>query len=419
MNDLPPPTPPGPPASTQGAPPDGVPKAMMPGAASLEPDRTTLQSPVNVRSISLSLLALIATLFALHAASAVFIPLLLGLVLSYALSPLVDQLERWRLPRALGAGLLILSLGAGAAWTVTTLSDDAAVLIETLPEATQKLRKLVHAQRNQSESALEKVQRAAVELEKAAEEGTSARPAPARGVTRVSIEPARFDVQDYLWSGTLGAAATAGQAVVVTFIAFFLLASGSRFRRKMVTLAGPTFAQKRITVQLLDEITAQIHRFILVQAVVSVIVGLAVGLAFYAIGLEHAAVWGVVAFVLNFVPYLGTVALAAGSGLMAFVQFGSFDMVLLVTAIGVFIHAISGNLLTPWLTSRTSRMNAVTVFVGVLAFGWLWGVWGLLLGVPILTTLKAICDRVEELKPIGELMGTRRCPWPTQCIALG
>jgi len=406
MNDLPPPASPHPPGASAAAAADGAPELPLLEAPPTLPARPPWQMPVDVRSVSLSLLALIATLFALHVASAIFIPLLLGLALSYALSPLVDLLERWHLPRALGAGLLILGLGAAVVWTVATLSDDATDLIESLPAATQKLRKVVHAQRGQTESAIDKVQRAAAEIEEVAKEGTSIRPAPARGVTRVSIERERFDIQDYLWSGTLGAAASAGQAVVVVFIAFFLLASGSRFRRKMVKLAGPTFAQKRITVQLLDEITAQIHRFMLVQALVSVLVGLVTGLAFYAVGLEHAAVWGVVAFVLNFVPYLGTVALTAGSGLMAFVQFGSLDMVLLVAGIGMLIHAVSGNLLTPWLTSRTSRMNAVTVFVGVLAFGWLWGVWGLLLGVPILTTLKAICDRVDELKPIGELMGT-------------
>jgi predicted PurR-regulated permease PerM len=406
MNDLPPPASPHPPGASAAAAADGAPELPLLEAPPPLPARPPWQMPVDVRSVSLSLLALIATLFALHVASAIFIPLLLGLALSYALSPLVDLLERWHLPRALGAGLLILGLGAAVVWTVATLSDDATDLIESLPAATQKLRKVVHAQRGQTESAIDKVQRAAAEIEEVAKEGTSIRPAPARGVTRVSIERERFDIQDYLWSGTLGAAASAGQAVVVVFIAFFLLASGSRFRRKMVKLAGPTFAQKRITVQLLDEITAQIHRFMLVQALVSVLVGLVTGLAFYAVGLEHAAVWGVVAFVLNFVPYLGTVALTAGSGLMAFVQFGSLDMVLLVAGIGMLIHAVSGNLLTPWLTSRTSRMNAVTVFVGVLAFGWLWGVWGLLLGVPILTTLKAICDRVDELKPIGELMGT-------------
>jgi predicted PurR-regulated permease PerM len=406
MNDIPLRAAPHPPDTAAAAAADGAPESPLPEAPPVAPDRLPLHLPVNVRSVSLSLLALIATLFALHVASAIFIPLMLGLVLSYALSPLVDLLERWRLPRALAAGLLILALGTVVGWTVAALSDDATVLIESLPAATQKLRKVVNAQRGQTESAIDKVQQAAAELEEVAKEGTAVRPAPARGVTRVSIERERFDIQDYLWSGTLGAAASAGQAVVVVFIAFFLLASGSRFRRKMVKLAGPTFAQKRITVQLLDEITAQIHRFMLVQALVSVLVGLVTGLAFYAVGLEHAAVWGVLAFVLNFVPYLGTVALTAGSGLMAFVQFGSLDMVLLVAGIGMLIHAVSGNLLTPWLTSRTSRMNAVTVFVGVLAFGWLWGVWGLLLGVPILTTLKAICDRVDELKPIGELMGT-------------
>ncbi len=400
MNPLPPPSDSTPAVADESA----LTPPPLPHMPPIAPDR--LHTPVDVRSLSLSVLALIATLFALRVASAIFIPLLLGLVLSYALSPLVDRLERWRLPRALAAGLLILGLGAGAGWTVVTLSDDASVLIESLPAASQKLRKLVHAQRGQTESAIDKVQRAAAELEQVATEGTAAKTATPRGVTRVRIERARFDIQDFLWSGTLGAAATAGQAVVVVFIAFFLLASGNRFRRKMVKLAGPTFAQKRITVQLLDEITAQIHRFMLVQALVSVLVGLATGLAFYAVGLEHAAVWGVLAFVLNFVPYLGTVALAAGSGLMAFVQFGSLDMVLLVAGIGMLIHAVSGNLLTPWLTSRTSSMNAVTVFVGVLAFGWLWGVWGLLLGVPILTTVKAVCDRVEELKPVGEMMGT-------------
>lgn len=394
------------PSDTTTAAADGAPESLRAEVSSAAPDRLPLHMPVDVRSVSLSLLALIATLFALHVASAIFIPLLLGLVLSYALSPLVDVLERWRLPRALGAGLLILGLSAVVGWTIATLSDDATVLIESLPAATQKLRKVVHAQRGQTESTIEKVQRAATEIEQVAKEGTGAPPTLVRGVTRVSIEPERFDIQDHLWSGTLGAAASAGQAVVVVFIAFFLLASGSRFRRKMVKLAGPTFAQKRITVQLLDEITAQIHRFMLVQVVVSVLVGLATWLAFVAVGLEHAAVWGVIAFVLNFVPYLGTVVLTAGSGLMAFVQFGSLDMVVLVAGIGMLIHAVSGNLLTPWLTSRTSRMNAVTVFVGVLAFGWLWGVWGLLLGVPILTTLKAVCDRVDELKPIGELMGT-------------
>ena len=174
----------------------------------------------------------------------------------------------------------------------------------------------------------------------------------------------------------------------------------------MAKLAGPKLSQKRITVEALDEITEQIKRYLLVQLVTSVIVGVATWLAFVWIGLEHAAVWGVVAGVTNLIPYIGAVIVGAGSALVGFMQFGTIQMALLVGGVSFVIHSIVGYLLTPWLTSRASRMNAVTVFIGVLAWGWLWGLWGLLLGVPILMAVKAVCDRVEDLKPIGELLGS-------------
>ena len=361
--------------------------------------------PVNVRNTSLAILATLACLVALRLASPLFIPLLLGLMLSYALSPVVDRMARLRIPRALGAALLLAVIGWSVGWTAYKLSDDATTLIESLPAATQKVRETLRAQRGRSESAIDKVQRAATQLEQAAQDGAPSPPMATRGVTRVSIERTRFDIKDYLWSGTLGVVASMGQALVVVFIAYFLMATGDRFRRKMVKITGPNFAQKRITVQVLDEVAAQIHRYLLVQVFTSVLVGVAIWLAFLAIGLEQAAVWGVVAFVLNFVPYVGTIVLTAASALVAFVQFGSMDMVWVVGGIAVGLHTFTGNLLTPWLTSRTSRLNTVSVFVGVLAFGWLWGLWGLLLGVPILTTVKAVCDRVDDFKPIGELLG--------------
>jgi predicted PurR-regulated permease PerM len=367
--------------------------------------RLMLHMPVDVRSVSLALLAAIASVFALHVASPVFVPLLLGITASYALGPLVDRLQALHLPRALGAALVIAAIGGSGGWAVYALSDDASALIESLPAATQKVRDAVRAQRGGGESTIDKVQRAAAQLEQAAQEGAAAAAPAQRGVTRVSIERTRFDIKDYLWSGTLGLAASVGQAGVVVFIAYFLLASGDRFRRKLVRIAGPTFAQRRITVQVLDEIAAQIHRYLLVQVFTSVLVGLATWAAFAAIGLERAAVWGVVALVLNFIPYIGTVVLAGGAALVAFVQFGTFNMAAAVAGTALLLHTVSGNLLTPWLTSRTSRISALAVFVGVLAFGWLWGVWGLLLGVPILTTAKAVCDRVDDLKPIGELLG--------------
>lgn len=386
-------------------PPDALPELdglLQPDPAASEPNRLHLHMPVDVRSVSLAILAVLGTLFALHVASAVFIPVLLGIIATYALSPIVDRLERFRLPRALGAAVLIGMLCATAGWTAYSLSDDATNLIESLPDATQKVRDAVRARRGHP-SAMDKVQQAAVQLEQVAQESAVK---PPKGVTRVTIEHARFDIKEYMWSGTLSVATSIGQLLAVIFITYFLLASGDSFRRKMVKIAGPTFAQKRITVHVLDEIAGQIHKYLLVQVFTSVLVGLVTWLAFMSIGLEHAAVWGVLGFVLNFIPYIGTIALAGGGALVAFVQFGSLDMALVTAGIAMVIHTISGNLLTPWLTSRTNSLNAVSVFIGLLAFGWLWGVWGLLLGVPVLTTIKAICDHVDDLNPIGELLGT-------------
>jgi predicted PurR-regulated permease PerM len=365
-----------------------------------------LHVPLQIRSLALVVLAVLAVLYTMRWASAVIVPVLLGLMLSHALAPLVDRLERRRLPRALAAAVLLMSLVGGVGWTAYSLSDDASELLDALPAATAKVRAAIAANRPGSNSPLAQVQKAATHLEQAATAGGPVAATVPRGATRVVIERPHFNLHDYLWTGTMGLLASLGQATVVVFIAFFLLASGNHFRRKLVHLAGPTFTKRRLTVQTLDEIGTQVQRYLMVQVITSVVVGVATWLTFLAVGMEHAAVWGVVAFVLNFIPYVGAVALLLACGLMAFVQFGSVDMVLLVTGISLGLHILSGHLLMPWLSSRTSRMNAVTVFVGVLAFGWLWGLWGLLLGVPILASVKAVCDRVDELKPVGELMGT-------------
>jgi predicted PurR-regulated permease PerM len=106
------------------------------------------------------------------------------------------------------------------------------------------------------------------------------------------------------------------------------------------------------------------------------------------------------------VPYIGSIAFTGASAAVGLMQFGSLEAAALIAGVSLTLHTLSGYVLTPWLTSRTSRLNAVTVFVGVLAWGWLWGLWGLLLGVPIMMAFKAVCDRVEELKSVGELLGS-------------
>ena len=185
----------------------------------------------------------------------------------------------------------------------------------------------------------------------------------------------------------------------------FLLASGDTFRRKMVKLAGPRLSQKKITIQALDEVSTHIQRYLLVQLGTSIIVGVATGLAFFAIGLANAPVWGVVAAVTNLVPYVGAIVLGGASALVGFIQFDSLDKALVIGFAAFAIHGVVGNVITPWWTGRASRMSPFAVFIGVLFFGWLWGAVGLILGTPILMVAKTVCDRIDELKPVGEFLG--------------
>ncbi len=360
--------------------------------------------PIVVRSVALAVVAVCAVLWLLDWAAAVFIPVLLGLMFSYALSPIVDRLQAWHIPRAIGAAALLALLIGGTVATLYSMEDDANALIESLPDTAQKIRQALRPQTRTPDSAIANMQAAATQIEQAAADTATAKP-PSGGVTRVQIEAPKFDLKQHLWTGTLGLVALLGQATVVGFVTFFLLASGDAFRRKMARIAGPDFAKKRITVEALDEITDQIKRYLLVQLLLSVLVGVATWLAFLWIGLQHAAVWGVLSGILNLIPYFGAIAVTGGAALVGFVQFGQIETALIVAGASLVIHTIVGNMLMPWLTGRASSMNPVVVFVGVLAWGWLWGIWGLLLGMPIMLAVKAVCDRVEELKPIGELLG--------------
>jgi predicted PurR-regulated permease PerM len=321
-------------------------------------------SPVNLRSASLLVIAVLASLTTLRLASAVFIPLVVGLMFSYALTPLVNQMVRLHIPRALAAAVLLLGIVAGTGTAVWSLSDDAMALIETLPVVVQKLRRGLDENSVKGPAGtMEKVQKAASEIERDAIDESRALQ-PEQGVSKVQIEKPKVNVKDYVLPGTLGLAAAAGSTTAVFFIAFFLLAAGDNFRRKMVKLAGPTLTKKKLTVRALDEIDEQIQRYLLVQVFTSAVVGLATWLAFAWIGVEHAAVWGVVTFVFNFIPYIGSIISSGAAMLMGFAQFGSFEMAFLIGGVTLLINMVEGYVLTPWLTSRNTRMNPLAVFAG-------------------------------------------------------
>ena len=360
--------------------------------------------PVKVRNGWLVMLSVIAALYALHWAAPVLIPIMLGVMISYAFSPIVNAMEKWHFHRALGSAVVVLGLLGGTGWLAYSLSDEAVSIFETFPQAAQKIRQKLHSERGAGTTAIANVQKAASEIEKATE-SASATSTAARGVTRVQIEKPKVDIQSLLWTTTFGAMTFFGQLITVLFFAFFLMAAGDTFRRKIMNITGTRLSEKKITIEVLNEITQQIQRYLLVQVFTSALVGLASWLAFTAIGLENAAIWGIAAGILNSVPYFGPVIVSCGIALVAFVQFGTFGMALWAAGIALVITSIEGFLLTPWLIGRASRINAVVVFACVIFGGWLWGAWGLLLAVPVVMIIKSICDRVEDLKPVGELLG--------------
>ena len=356
---------------------------------------------VNARSIALSIVAVAAAMYVLQWASEVFIPIVLSVLISYALEPIVLALIRLRLSRLIASALVVASLTGAFGYTAYTLSDDATAIIASLPEAATKLRR---AMRHDQPSAIENVQRAAQELQRTADEAAGRNPAPS-GVQRVQIEQPAIDVKQYLSWGSASLVAFAGQAVLVVFFVFFLLASGDLFKRKLVKVVGPSLEKKKVTVQILNEIDVQIERFLFVRVVTSVAVGVATWLAFRVIGLEQAGVWGIAAGVFNSIPYFGPVIVAAGIAVIGFLQFGTLGMAAYVSGISLVITSLEGWLLTPWLTSKTARTNEVAIFVGLIFWSFVWGIWGTLLAVPMLVAVKACCDRIEDLKPVGEMLG--------------
>ena len=362
------------------------------------------QPAAKVRNGWLVMLSVLAALYALHWTAPVLIPIMLGVLISYAFSPIVNAMEKCHIHRALGSAIVVLGLLGGTGWMAYSLSDEAVSIFETLPQAAQKFRLKLNSERGAGTAAIANVQKAATEIEKATE-SAAANNTAARGVTRVQIEKPKVDIQSLLWTSTLGALTFFGQLTTVLFFAFFLMAAGDTFRRKIMNITGSRLSEKKVTIEVLNEITQQIQRYLMVQVFTSVLVGVVSWLAFKAIGLENAAIWGIAAGVLNSVPYFGPVIVSGGIAMVAFVQFGTFGMALWAAGIALLITSIEGFLLTPWLIGRASRINALVVFTCVIVGGWLWGAWGLLLAVPVVMIVKSVCDRVEDLKPVGELLG--------------
>ena len=371
-----------------------------------------IRMPVDVRSLSLTVIATLATILVLQHAQSVLIPVVLGVILSYALSPMVTSLAQHRVPRAAGAALAVVLLVGGLGVGIYTLSDEAGSIVANVPEAAQRIRaRLTAHQRQNNATIIKQVQEAAKEIEKTADVATTptAEPGtPRRGgqpVQRVEVVEPAFRASDYLWIGGVGLFGFIGQFAVILFLVFFLLVTGDLYKRKLVKIAGPTLSKKRVTVKILDEINQQIESFIKVQIITSVIVAVATAAALWGFGVQNFLMWGLLAGIFNSIPYLGPIVVTAGLGIVAFMQFDEAAKSLYVSGAAFAITTLEGMLLTPMLMGRAAQMNPVAVFVGLLFWSWVWGIWGTVLAVPMLMMLKAVCDHVEDLQPIGELLG--------------
>jgi predicted PurR-regulated permease PerM len=381
-------------------------EAGAPGAAVAATDAAAAgMRPARSLRVAIAVLAVIALVAALYLARAFFVPLLIGILASYALSPVVEGLKALQVPRAVAAALVVAALAGGSSWVAYSLSDDAAAMIEKLPEAARKLRRHLSAARDSGPTALQNMQDAARELEGATAEASGERKKPAAGaIAPRDAEPTAW-LRDYLVAQSALVITVAAQAPIVLLLTYFLLASGGHFRRKLVQLVGPSLSRKKDAVRILEEIDAQVQRYLFAMLVSNCLLALLTWIAFEMLGMEQAGIWGVAAGLLHFVPYLGPTVIAVGSGVAAFLQFGSPLHALAVAGVSLLVAGAIGLVFMTWLQSRFARVNAAVLFVALLFFGWLWGVWGLLLGAPLVAIIKVVCDRVESLNPAGELLG--------------
>ena len=361
--------------------------------------------PVQVRNVALLIISTIAVIFALDWAQSFIITILLGGLLAYALNPLVIRLESIKVHRIIGSSLIIIALMAGIIFSGYALRGQVQSIISSLPAAAIKLTSGIAVKRGDPLTNIQKVQIAANQVETAANSAEDNIKTKKKPVMRVVLEEPKFKIGDFLWRGSLGVFGFIGEAITMIFLAYFFLLSGDSFKRKLVKITGPSLTQKKITVNILIDINSSIQGYMFMLLITNVIVGVLSWAAFSTLGLENSSAWAVAAGFMHIVPYIGPLVTAAATGMAAYMQFDSIFMALLVSGASIVITTVVGVFITTWMTGRIAKMNSAAVFIGLIFFSWLWGLWGMLLGIPIIVILKVICEHIEHLQPIAELLG--------------
>lgn len=346
-----------------------------------------LGSNPDIRHVSLVILTLLAVLYTLHLAAAFFLPIVLAILLNLLLSPIVRQLRNsFRMPNPLGAGIVIVVLLGVVGFGAYRLTPAASAWLARAPESLATLQRRIQPLRRP----VEKVTQAAEKVEQATD----------MDKTTPQVEIKGPSLTKQVFGGTTALLST---AMVVIFLAYFLLASGELFLQKLVGVL-PQLKDKKTAVRIVRETEAQVSVYLLVTTLINIGVGVATGAALALLGMPNAVLWGVIAAVLNFVPYIGGLVNTVILALAAFLAFEDTSQALMVPVVFTIINILEGNLITPWILGRRMRLNTVAVFVGLVFWWYLWGIPGAILAVPMMATIKIACDHIASLAPIGEFL---------------
>ncbi len=343
------------------------------------------------RSVAVTTLMVLAVLYTLYFARALVLPVVLALLLALLLTPIVRFFDRkLHLPPAVGAGVVLLSLLASIALAIVFAVQPAASWIQALPSRVPDIKYRLSALR----VPFEKFTKASAQVQEIAslneEEGPPSVAVAGEG-----------PLSGVLMNRT---PAFLANILVMFILLYFLLASGDKFLRKFVRII-PRFEDKRRAVEIAHDIEKRIASYLKTITLINLALGSSLALAAWLIGLPNAPLWGILAFVLNFIPYLGALVGIAFAFVISLLTFDSLGQAFALPAVYLALNILEGNFVTPYILSRILTLNTVIVFFSIMFWTWLWGIPGALLAVPILATFKIVSDHVDFLRPIGEFIG--------------
>src|SRR5579864_6478266 len=331
-----------------------------------------MRRPFDVRSLALTGLFVLAIFYTMYFMRSILLPLVLALLLSYLIRPIVRAFARTRIPPPVTAAAILLSLIAIVAYGLSFLATDAAAWIEKAPYSLHQLQsKLLPLQQP-----LQKVSKASGEIEKLA--------TPADGGSKPAVvEVKTHPIANVLYGRTPEFMVS---GVLVIILLYFLLAYDGVFLTKVVKLL-PTLADKKRAVSIASEIETNVSRYLLTITLINIGLGIAVGTVAGLLGLPNPLMWGAMVAILNFVPYLGALTGIVCMTLGAMLSFDSLGYALIFPATYLIVATLEGNFITPWIMGRSLTLNPVIVLLSLIFWGWMWGIAGIILAVPILAEI--------------------------------